>query len=253
MFYSHTIRNTLALCDRLLTIDQALFSISLFLLTLSLQVMDTHCAVEDCQDGSDMASTKDSHTEVRFEGYILSPEDSHTDSEMAITDSESILWDRGYLRQNHNTETTQTLERCTEPGGIRTERTTVQVDHTDMDSLGLLFDQCIQEVSRLQTRRDELIQELLQLQQPMVRAVEYLRGKQGEARRSLTLSQLDYIAVREEMQQVKRNLFATARDCIQSQVELAAQEYEVAQSAVTQVRPAVVRMNFSRQLLIYSS
>ncbi|KAK2826229.1 hypothetical protein Q5P01_020443 [Channa striata] len=110
----------------------------------------------------------------------------------------------------------------------------IKVDQMGMDNLGQLFECCIQQVSNLEKQRDEMIKELLRLQEPMLRVVEHLRRKLVETKRLLSLAQLDYVAVHEEVQQVKRKLFATARDCIQNQVTLAAQQYEVAQSAVTQ-------------------
>ena len=70
----------------------------------------------------------------------------------------------------------------------------------------------------------------------MLQAVEHLRKKVEEARKTLTLVQLDHIAVCVDVQQVKRRLLRAARGCIQSQVTLEAQKYDVAQSSVTQVR-----------------
>lgn len=128
---------------------------------------------------------------------------------------------------SHCEETGISEEAATHP-------TSIQTECTDIDKLGQVFEHCIQEVSRLEMQRDLLIQEFLQLQEPMRQVVKHLRGRLFEAQRLLTLAQLDYIALYEDVQQVKRKLFATARACIQSQVTLAAHEYEVAQSDVTQ-------------------
>ncbi|XP_034432159.1 syncoilin-like [Hippoglossus hippoglossus] len=164
-------------------------------------------------DGKDMASTD----KLRFVGEI--PENSHTDSE------------------------TQTI-----PSDERAQPCTTQLDQVVMDNLGRLFEHCIQQVSRLERQRDELVQELLRLQEPMLRMVEQLRGKVTETQRLLTLAQLDYTDVFEEVQRVKRKLFATARDCIQNQVTLAAHEYEVAQSAVTQEELKTYIQTLSQEL-----
>ncbi|XP_074547567.1 syncoilin-like [Halichoeres trimaculatus] len=142
----------------------------------------------------------------------------------------------------HNHPETETVIDESDPPHI------TQTDQTIMDDLGQLFNHCIQQVSLLETQRNELIQELIRLQEPMLRVVEHLRGKLEETKRLLTLAQLDYIAVYEEVKQVKRKLFATARDCIQSQVKLAAHEYEVAQSAVTQEELKAHIQNLTQEL-----
>nr|XP_019964145.1 PREDICTED: syncoilin-like [Paralichthys olivaceus] len=168
-------------------------------------------------NGKGMASTDDSPMEVRIVGEIT--ENSHTDSE------------------------TQTI-----PSDERAQLFTTHLDQVVMDNLGRLFEHCIQQVSRLERQRDELVQELLRLQEPMLRMVEHLRGKVAETQRLLTLAELDYAAVFEEVKRVKRKLFATARDCIQSQLTLAAHEYEVAQSAVTQEELKTYIQTLSQEL-----
>ncbi|XP_070697889.1 syncoilin-like [Pempheris klunzingeri] len=161
--------------------------------------MDNQTSTEN---GKDVASPE--HVERTFVGDVT--DSSNTDSE---------------------TETIIPLDECP-------PHPTTQMDKVVMESLGQLFEDCIQQVSHLEMHRDELIGDLIRLQEPMLRVVEHLRGKLVDTQRLLTLAQQDYAAVYEQVQQVKRKLFATARDCIQSQVTLAAQEYEVAQSAVTQ-------------------
>ncbi|XP_034530571.1 syncoilin-like [Notolabrus celidotus] len=174
--------------------------------------MDNQTSAES---GRDVASMDDLHMEHR---YVENAHSGHTDYE-----TETIIDERTSLPMT-------------------------QTDQTVMDDLGQFFDHCIQQVSHLETQRNELIQELIRLQEPMLRVVEHLREKLEETKRLLTLAQLDYIAVYEEVQQVKRKLFATARDCIQSQVTLATHEYEVAQSAVTQEELKAHIQNLTQEL-----
>ncbi|KAL7379615.1 hypothetical protein ABVT39_002427 [Epinephelus coioides] len=152
------------------------------------------------------------------DGTNMASEDSHIELAEDVT------------HNNHTDSDTETIIPLDE----RTPHPQLQMDQAVMNNLGRLFDHCIQQVSHLETQRDELIEELLSLQEPILRVIGHLRGKLQETRRLLTLAQLDYVAVYEEVKEVKRKLFATARDCIQSQVTLAEQEHEVAQSAVTQ-------------------
>lgn len=152
-----------------------------------------------------------------------SPEDSSSRSVMMMMMMKDSF---------HTDSETETSFRLDEPAPAPPPPS----DRAVLENLGRLFEHCIQQVSSLEKERDELIQQLLCLQEPLLRIVQHLRAKVVDAQRLLALTQQDYRAVSEEVQQVKRKLFAVARDCIQSQVTLAAQEYEVAQSALTQVR-----------------
>ncbi|XP_014835831.1 PREDICTED: syncoilin-like [Poecilia mexicana] len=151
---------------------------------------------QQVEDDSNTTSAEELHSED------ISKHDVHTDSEAALCETAPL--------------------------------NALKMDQMGMKALGELFEYWIRQVSGLERQRDELIQELLALNKPMLQVVEHLREKLMAARRLLTLAQLDYVATHEEVDQVKRKLFTAARDCIQSQVTLAGQEYEVAQSGLTQ-------------------
>lgn len=159
---------------------------------------------------------------------------SLTEIEGNMTSEDSHVGPVDSSRADCDTETIPPLdERAPHPSPPTGE--------TVMDHLGRLFDHRVQQVSRLETQRNELTQELLRLREPFHRVVGHLRGKLVETHRLLALAQLDHVAVSEDAREAKRRLFAAARGCIQSQVTLAEREYEVAQSAVTQVQEPLGR------------
>ncbi|XP_064203653.1 syncoilin [Anguilla rostrata] len=100
--------------------------------------------------------------------------------------------------------------------------------------LGARFAESIVEVAQLEQRRNQLVEELLQLEEPMAQAVQALRAEQGELRRLLAQAELERWSLQEERRLVKRQLFAVARDCTLSRVALETQQHEVEQFTILQ-------------------
>lgn len=106
---------------------------------------------------------------------------------------------------------------------------TQRVKHTTMEiqEIGKTFERCIKEVSKLQQKREELVQEFLELEKPMEVEVQALRGKLGEAQKLFIQARLQKQNLYVETLLLKRRLFAAARDCAQSQMALDIQQKEV--------------------------
>ncbi|XP_017549513.1 syncoilin [Pygocentrus nattereri] len=105
----------------------------------------------------------------------------------------------------------------------------VSASTMNIKDLGTTFESCIEEVSQLERRKEELVQELLELEKPMAQEVEALRAELRDAKSLLSKARMERQGLQEEIRVVKRRLFFAARDCAQSQVALATQQKEVEQ------------------------
>ncbi|XP_076830008.1 syncoilin-like isoform X2 [Brachyhypopomus gauderio] len=88
------------------------------------------------------------------------------------------------------------------------------------------FKACIEETARLQWRREELVRELLVEEEVLARAAAALRTLVVQARTDLARALLRKQRMQEDVARVKKQLFATARECVQSQEELQAEVLE---------------------------
>ncbi|XP_041759811.1 uncharacterized protein LOC121586865 [Coregonus clupeaformis] len=129
----------------------------------------------------------------------------------------------------------------------------------ELEVLGTVLEGCIEEVGRLEKRRDELMGELkalreektgteegseggqaAQLRQVLnieadgrrearVKEWQSLRAERSEEQRRLSSVRLERQGLQEEMRRLKRRLFSVARESAHNQVILATQQREVAQ------------------------
>ncbi|KAI5091784.1 syncoilin isoform X1 [Silurus meridionalis] len=100
---------------------------------------------------------------------------------------------------------------------------------TALKELGTTFESCIEEVSRLERRKEELVQELLELEKPMEEETHALRSELEEAQKLLSKASLQKHNLLDEMRLFRRRLFVAARECAQSQMTLIIQQKEVEQ------------------------
>ena len=106
----------------------------------------------------------------------------------------------------------------------------------DLGALGALFEECIEEVGRLERRRAALVSELLEAERPLAEGVQALRAELGHAHKQLQHCDLQKEDLRESMRLLKRQLFAVAKACAQSQMELSSRKHDVQQLGTLQVR-----------------
>lgn len=123
---------------------------------------------------------------------------------------------------------------------VEAEGGTVEIEpelstNMELKELGTTFEGYIEEVSRLESRKEELVQELLELEKPMEEETRTLRSELEEAQKLLSKAQLQKQSLLDEMRLFKRRLFVAARDCAQSQMTLVIQQKEVEQLKEEQV------------------
>ncbi|TSK31412.1 Syncoilin [Bagarius yarrelli] len=99
----------------------------------------------------------------------------------------------------------------------------------ELEELGATFESCIEEVRRLECRKEELVQEFLELEKPMVEKTHALRYELEEAKKLLCKANLQRQNQLNEVRLVRRRLFVAARECAQSQITLVIQQKEVEQ------------------------
>ncbi|XP_051992448.1 syncoilin-like [Xyrauchen texanus] len=99
----------------------------------------------------------------------------------------------------------------------------------EIKNLRAAFESCIDEVGQLERRRDELVQELLELEEPMAQELQTVREALGKEQGLLSKVRLQKQSLQEETKMTKRRLFIAVRDCTQKQVELEIQQKEVEQ------------------------
>ncbi|KAG9274968.1 syncoilin-like [Astyanax mexicanus] len=120
------------------------------------------------------------------------------------------------------------------PGGPLPGYSGLPVQWGVWDEVECVFEHCMEEVERLQVRRDVLVQELLALERPLQDKVQDLRLELTQVHSCLDHAQYHKHTLQEEAARVKRKLFVVMRDCIQNQITLTAQKYEVEQFTIMQ-------------------
>ncbi|KAM8796021.1 syncoilin [Eudromia elegans] len=97
--------------------------------------------------------------------------------------------------------------------------------------LGDHFQECIEAVARLERERDELIRELSRLREPALQEIRRAHEEILAAHRLLAKAELERDNLRDEMGQVKRQLFKVTRECVACEYRLQSQRHELGQAA----------------------
>ncbi|NWY00967.1 SYNCI protein, partial [Nothoprocta ornata] len=100
-----------------------------------------------------------------------------------------------------------------------------------LEELGDRFQECIEAVARLEQERDELIRELSRLREPALQEIRRAHEEILAAHRLLAKAELERDNLRDEMGQVKRQLFKVTRECVACEYRLQRQRQELGQAA----------------------
>ncbi|XP_042151011.1 uncharacterized protein sync isoform X1 [Oncorhynchus tshawytscha] len=197
-------------------------------------------AISTERHSDELGDCGDTHTRGSMSTVVCDEDTEGHVSGVSVWDTEAhIIW-------------AQQLE--TGLGGVEM-RGSVQ----ELEVLGTVLEGCIEEVEKLEKRRNELMGELqalreektgteegseggqaAQLSQVLnieadgrrevrMREWQSLRAERSEEQRRLSSVRLERQGLQEEMRRLKRRLFSVARECAHNQVTLATQQREVAQ------------------------
>uniref|UniRef100_A0A7M4E243 Syncoilin, intermediate filament protein n=1 Tax=Crocodylus porosus TaxID=8502 RepID=A0A7M4E243_CROPO len=100
-----------------------------------------------------------------------------------------------------------------------------------IEEVGERFQECIDAVEQLEKERDNLIQELTLLREPVLQEIRQAHEEILAAYKLLAKVELERDNLRDEIRQIKQKLFKVTRECVACQYQLENRRHDMAQYA----------------------
>ncbi|XP_059585554.1 syncoilin isoform X5 [Alligator mississippiensis] len=100
-----------------------------------------------------------------------------------------------------------------------------------IEEVGERFQECIDAVEQLEKERDNLIQELTLLREPVLQEIRQAHEEILTAYKLLAKVELERDNLRDEIRQIKQKLFKVTRECVACQYQLENRRHDMAQYA----------------------